>query len=230
MTYSTMKQEIRDRLTILSTSTYITETMLGRWINIALFWACSFKKWPFMEKRESDLIDSTGTYPYPTGMKTGSIYLITVNGKRYQKIAYEDYLKYLEEHSSGDDKVWAEFDRNVYINGNACSVGDTVYFYGQEAATEMSLDADTSPFEDAEDAGDEAIIRKAVSIGLKKLGGHDPEAKLEEEEAKGILEMIWDRIVETKPRTVRKARPLLKKINMLKGTVGESGQDTVGKF
>ena len=116
MQFSIMQTEVRDRITVLSTSTYITTTMIKRWLNMAKDWACSYQRWPMILAKGTDLIDSTGNYPYPTLMRTKSAYLIRVNSKRYQKIRYEDYLAYLEDDSAGDHKVWAEFNRTIYIN------------------------------------------------------------------------------------------------------------------
>lgn len=230
MQFSLIQQDVRDRLTILSTSTLITTANIKTWLNQSKDWALIYKKWAFLQKKETDLVDATEEYPYPSGMRTTSIYLIRVNSERYIKINHEDYLKYLEDHSTGDDRVWAEFDRTIYINGNACTVGETIEMYGQEKTSDLSDDDDTTPFADGEPSGDEAIIKRAVSIGLKKIGGADQRALIEEKEAKDILDTIWTRIKENSPRTVRKGRPLFKKINILKGTINDTGQDTVGKF
>ena len=230
MQFSIMQQEVRDRLTILSTSTLITITMIKKWLNMAKDWSLVFFAWPFLQKLSTDLVDATGTYAYPSLIRTKSIYLITVNGERYVKINYEDYLKYLEDYSTGDDRVWAEFDRDIYINGNACSVGETINMYGQEAVADLSGDTDVTPFDAAEPSGDEAIIRRAVAVGMKKIGGLDAEALIEEREAKEILDTIWARIQEAKPREIRKGRPLFRKINILKGTTSESSDSRVGRF
>ena len=230
MQFSIMQTEVRDRLTILSTSTLITTTMIKRWLNMSKDYALSYKKWPFLEYKGTDLIDATGTYPYPTLMKTKSAFLITVAGERYEKIRYEDYLKYLEDYSTGDAKVWAEFERSIYINGNACSVGDAVAIYGQKGVVDLSGDAETTPFDAAEPSGDEAIIRRAVAIGMKKIGNLDREALIEENEAKAILEAIWQRIQEAKPREVLKSTQRFQRINILKGTREKTDPNDVGLF
>ena len=230
MQFSIQQTEVRDRLTILSTSTLITTTMIKRWLNMAKDWALSYKKWPFLEYKGTDLIDATGTYPYPTLMKTKSAFLVTVAGERFEKIRYEDYLKYLEDVPTGDDKVWAEFDRDIYINGNACSVGNAVCIYGQKGEVDLSGDTETTPFDAAEPSGDEAIIRRAVAIGMKKIGGLDSEALIEENEAKVILDTIWQRILEAKPREVLKTTQRFRRINILKGTTEKTDPSDVGKF
>ena len=81
MQFSVMQTEVRDRLTLLSTSTYITTAMIKRWLNLAKDYCLEYEKWPLLEHKGSDLIDATGEYAYPTGMKTNSVFLITVGGK-----------------------------------------------------------------------------------------------------------------------------------------------------
>lgn len=224
--------EIGQDYTIIAAGTHdlYSITEIKRWINMAKDWALSYKKWPFLEAKGTDLIDATGNYPYSTLMKTKSCFLITVAGERFVKINYEDYLKYLEEFSSGDNKVWAEFDRTIYINGNACSVGDAVLMYGQIGVIDLVGDTTTTPFADAEPSGDEAVIKKAVSLALRKDKKRLVESTRVEAEAKDILNAIWDRLQEAKPREVRKARPMFKRINIIKGTTRESNRDNIGRF
>lgn len=230
MTFATMQTEVQDALTVLSTSTFITATMIKRWLNMAKDWALAFKPWPFMEGTGTDLIDATGNYPYPTLMKTKSAFLITVAGERFEKIRYEDYLDYLEQYSTGSDKVWAEFGRTIYINGNACSVGDAVIIYGQKMVADLSGDTETTPFASAEPSGDEAIVLRAIAKGFKKKEGFETEAKLAQLEAEATLNRIWERIMEAKPREVLKTTPRFKKINIIKGTYEGTDPYNIGKF
>ena len=61
---STMKTDVYDRLSKLSTSTFLTTAMVQRWLNMALHWALSYKRWPhLLYKDEADVIDSTDKYP-----------------------------------------------------------------------------------------------------------------------------------------------------------------------
>jgi hypothetical protein len=216
-------------LTDIATNKLFTLVELKRWLNLGKDWALNYKRWPFLEHQDTDVIDATGTYPYQAEMKTKSIYLITVAGERFKKIRYEDYLKYLEDYSSGNDKVWAEHDRDTFINGNACSVGDAVIMFGYEAAADMVGDTTVTPFDAAEPAGDEAVVLRALAIGLR-IKKKEIEARGAEKEAENILDKIWARIAEAKPREVLKSTPLLKRINVLKGTISEVSQDLTGRF
>lgn len=226
-----LETETLERLSASTSTQYITKTMVDRWLNMSMHWALSFKKWPMLESSGSDLIDSTGTYPYPTGMKTKSCFLITVGGKRFVKIRYEDYLKYKEDYPTGTDRVWAEYDRNTFINGNACSVGDAVIFYGIIKVSNLSGATDKTPFADAEDAGDEAIIRKAYAMGLQRYGDDQNLVLSEEKAAADILNMVYDRIRESAPREFLKNTKMFKRINVIKGVVDRSDpKNNIGNF
>ena len=225
-----MQTEVNDNLSLVSTDVIITSTMVKRWLNMAKDFALAYKKWPFLEYKGTDLIDSTAKYPYPTLMKTKSAYLVRVNSKIYTKIRYEDYLHYLEDEPTGEDRVWAEFDRDIYINANACSVGNAVEIYGTQGVADLSADGESTPFADAEPSGDEAIIKIAIAKGLKKIGGSTTEANNLMMEAKDILERIWDRMTEAMPREQLKTTPLFKKIDILGGTTEQTDPNKIGNF
>jgi hypothetical protein len=303
MTFTLLQEELCGRLGVafadIDNNGLFDSTKIKRWLNMAKDRALSYRKWPFLEYAGSDLIDATGKYPYPTLMKTKSAFLVTVAGERYEKVRYEDYLKYFEDYSDGDDKVWAEFDRDIYINGNACSVGEAVIIYGQKgiadldtgksgvasattashlvdatksqfvagdvgktvwnkidntyatvtaynSTSDLTLDTDImvsgedyvlysgsneTPFAAAEPSGDEAIIKFAQSIALNSETFKNPtKARQEEAGAMEILNAIWDRISEAKPREVLKNTPRFKKINIIRGTREKTDPNDVGRF
>ena len=235
MEFSIQQEELCESLGVafadIDNNGLFDTAQIKRWLNMGKNRALSYKKWPFLEYIGSDLIDATGEYPYPTLTKTKSVFLITVAGERYVKVSYEDYLKYFEDNSSGTDRIWAEFDRTISINGNDCSVGDAIKFYSQQGVADMSGDSDTTPFDAAEPSGDEAIIKFARAIALSSDKLKNPtKARKEDLEAKEILNQIWDRIQEVKPREIRKGTPRFKRINILKGTTSRGSPDNIGRF
>ena len=120
---------------------------------------------------------------------------------------------------------------NIYINGNACSVGDTIAMYGQQSVADLTADGDLTPFADSEPDGDEAIILKAESIVLgSKLAGRRNDSLAKLAEASAILDKIWDRIEEQKPKEVRKGRQRFRKIDVLKGSTSEVNNNNIGNF
>ena len=230
MKFSDMQTDVLDALNAVSTDTMITATQIKRYLNQGKDWCLAYWKWPFLEYKGSDLVDATGNYPYPTLVKTKSATLVRVAGKSYTKIRYEDYLRYFEDESDGEDEVWAEFDRTIYINGNACSIGDAIEIYGTQGVADMSGDNDTSPFSDAEPSGDEAIIKFAIAKGLRKVGGPSADALQMMADAREILERIKDRISENLPMEQTKNKPLLKRLDILNGTIDGSNSSDIGNF
>ena len=163
-------------------------------------------------------------------MKIASVYLVRVNDERFVKVTHESYLKHLEENSTSTDKIWSEFDEEIYINGGACTVGETISSYGQKAVADMSGDSDTTPFTGKEESFDEAVILAAMAIGLFKMEEREAEAKNFQQEAKDKLNLIWERILEAMPVEQQKATPLLRKMNVLKGTTSDKVTDNIGRF
>ena len=231
MTFAQIYAEVLNRLEASSDTTYITTIMVKLWVNMAYHWVLSFKKWPHLEELGTDAIDATGKYAYPTRMKTKSAYLITVDDKRYRKIRYEDYLAYLEDESTGTDKVWAEFDNYIYINGNACDVDDVVNIYGQVEVADMTDDATTTVFNGVEPSVEEAIIRRATATGIAKYGNDKSEAISEENSAKDLANNVFDRIRENAPREMLKKTKRFRRLNVLKGSIdNRDPNNTIGNF
>jgi len=141
MNFQQMITDLEGRLSISSTNTFWTSSMLESWMNQALIWACSFKKWPFTEKKDTSLTTTAGTdnYDYPTDFKSDSIRILMIDGKRYEKIRYDDYLIYKEDYSGGTDNVFTDYKRVIYININAFADGKTITIYGQATPTSLSF-------------------------------------------------------------------------------------------
>jgi len=280
-----MQEDLNSRLSISITNTFWTSEQLTNWLDIALIWACAFKKWPFTEEKDETLttVADQENYNYPTKFKSDSIRILMIDGKRYEKIRYDDYLIYREDESSGTDKVFTDHKRVIYINPNAFEASKTITIYGQKTpdslsfktgkatetlagklvdstkaqftsddvdktvynktdnkyaivsgyntATSLTLDTDIftvdeeyelynannagkTPFSDNEEEGNEAIIKKALSIALQKAKKFN-ESILEENGAKIILNDIWVRIQEEQGMYKTKNRSMFKKIKLI---------------
>lgn len=296
MNLQEMQQELENRLSISSSNTFWTSSQLVSWLNQAMIYCCGYKKWPFTEDIDISLttIASKEDYNYPLKFKSDSIRILTIDGKMYEKIRYDDYLRYKEDDPTGTDRVFSDYKRVIYINPDAFSAGKTITIYGQvtpisltsgktgvatattanklvdatksqfvvgdvgktvwnkidntfaivtacDSATTLSLDTDImasaedyvlysgankSPFSDAEETGNYAIIQRALAIALKK-GKKVQEALVEETGAETILDGIWKRIQEEQDRYKTKNRSLFKRIDIIKGT---TRGETPGNF
>ena len=179
-----------------TTDSFITDANLKTWFRDASVWAASYHKWPMTEGRIQTTF-TTGTGPNSDewnfeGYKADSFRIITVGGKRLRKLNFADYQIFREEETSGDDRVFSDFGRTVYINPNA-DISGTVVAYGQYQPI-PDEDAATI-FTDYDDEGNEALVEKMTSY-LKRKEHLAQEAELHDQRAIAKLDEIWKRVLD----------------------------------
>jgi hypothetical protein len=205
MNFDEAKGDLARKLNIdysdIANNDMFTDADLAEWINHAVLRAWDYKPWDFSEALATST--TTGSpIAYPTTFVSSSIFLLRVNGKEYTKLAYKDYLKYLECYPSGTDRVWAEYKRSVYINGNAYTVGQTYEFYGKSKATQLSSSGDLMPFspdtDNQEYSGNDAVVLLAYSEALSSEKKKNPsQGQIEEARAYRILDLLWKPFTES---------------------------------
>ncbi len=195
-----------------------SETELVRWLQLSYDESAARHPWPFTEGR-LEITSSAEKYDYPISVKSDSIRYLTVNNKRYDKLLFEDYLKYKEDYSSGSAKFFSDRNRVIYVNNLADGFGGSVVLYAQVNVT-GSVDSTitTTVFTAAEPEGDEAIVQLAYSkaLGSEKLK-NPAKARKERAEAFESLDGIWKRIKERQHTYQTKDTPMFKQMNVLKG-------------
>lgn len=150
-----------------TTDGFITDTMLKSWYSDAHNWATSSYKWPFTEGRVQTTFATAGGPGadewYFEGYKADSFRMIQVGGKRLQKLNFEDYQIYREENANGDDRVFTDLGRTVFINPYIDCSG-TVVAYGQlQPVLDVTDESGLTVFSDYENEGNEAIVEKMLS-------------------------------------------------------------------
>lgn len=180
-----------------TTDSFITDTNLSNWWRDAIIWATSYKEWPFTEARDASTTWSgTEQVQYSSfapEFKTDSIRIMTIGDKRLQKLNFDDYLIFREEQPTGDDRVFTDFNRTIYINPYA-DVSGTLAVYGQEqVAVDLTDETGTTPFSTYDAEGNEAIYEKMSSF-LKRREHLAQEAELHDQRASAKLEEIWKRV------------------------------------
>ena len=192
---------------------------LKSWINLAAQRAWDFHKWIFSEEAVYSQTSSEEYYDYPDNFVSDSIFLLKVeqaDGKMetYGKKRYEDYMKYREDYSDGEDKIFSDYRRYYFINPNTFSgAGRKIEIWGKKKAIKLLDDADLLPFspdtDDEENSGNEAIVKIAYAIALASDKKKDPsKAAREEADAYTMLKIIADKEKEEQIRYQVKNRPL----------------------
>jgi len=201
MTFKELQDEVIARLSINTTNEFWTVDMIKNWLNQANRWACTYKFWPFTEKAKYTLSRANALYyDYPESFRSDSIRLLQIEQDDgtmadYQKVRYEDFMKYILDNPDGTDKIFSDFKRQFFINPKVPVDGKQICVWGQEKPALLVNDNDTTPFSEGDEAGEEAIIKRAVMIALQKARRYQ-EAAVERDEARLILEDCWARIQE----------------------------------
>lgn len=196
MTYKEIQDEVLARLAVTTTSTFFTLEQIKNWINQAIRWACLYKKWPFTEGAKC-CSSRAGRkyYDYPPEFRSDSIRRLEVDGEVYKKVSFSAFQKIVREDTAEEEKVFSDYMRFYFIWPVIKENGKIISVWGQQKPQKLEKDGDTTPFHSGEETGDEAIIKKTLSIALAKAKKYN-EAAVEREEAKMLLEEIWARIQE----------------------------------
>lgn len=199
-----------------TTDGFITDAMLGNWIEEAHRWASAYKKWPFTEGRISTTYTGVEAWDFE-GYKSDSIRFLTIGDKIYQKINFKDYRQMLDESPGNSDKVYTDYGRTLYINTASGGTG-TLTIYGQYQPTiDKSIPTETTIFSDWDTEGNEAIVEKVT--GYLKRREHLPdEAELHDQRAVAKLEEMWDKIGgEQSNYQIRNGDGMFKRFDVLNG-------------
>lgn len=202
LTVGDIIQEVLVRLGTSTTiaSTRYTDTIMNNWLDQAHRIAASKYKWPFTEGRVSTTYaslvtdeDSLLAGEYPEGWKADSIRMLTVGGKRFQKLNYYKYRSYLEDYPQSNDRIFTDYGTRYYINENA-GVSGTVSVWGQYTPTIDATDRTAqTAFSSTAQEGNEAIVELMTSYAYTR-GGKEKLALGSMQKAQLILDGIWKRI------------------------------------
>lgn len=222
--YTTPFEELCSKLKIdwsdVSNNDLFTESQLTNWLTIARDLAVARWPWPFTEgRREFTTASGTEKYEYQTDMKTDGIRYLTVNGKRYQKVLFDDYMNYREDYDTGSEKIYTDYNRTIYINYLASGFANSIVAYAQVGITgAVSSAVSTTVFTMAEPEGDDAIVKLAYSMALGSDKKKRPnEAVKERSEAIQILDSIWKRISDDQFSYQTHDRPMWGSFDVLNG-------------
>ncbi len=199
-----------------TTVAYFTDANLERDINTAYQWASSYKRWPMIEYMDKSGAFTSGTeeYSYPnTGFKTDSIRTMKIGDYLFKKIAFTDYLKWRENYTSNDDRIFSDYRRTLYINPNC--VSGTIYAYGALAPSSLSTSTATTIFStDVE--GDDAIVDKTLEYCFQRSKQFELSTQFKVS-AIQKLEELWKRLVDEQSGYQSKDRPMFDRIDIVNG-------------
>lgn len=206
-TFTELKSELQSRLMVADNSTLFSDTRLGQLINNAYLWAAGLFDWPELEMaRTTDSEAGAFYYDYPDDYKTDSIYYMTVNGVEHDRKSFEDWLDFKRNNpDETSEKIFANHGRQYFIFPTPTASELPICIFGQIKPETMSEASDTTIFSKGDPQGNEAVIKKALSEGIRRADQKLAEA--EEGGAVGILTLIHTRIASRNQRDQRLDHP-----------------------
>jgi hypothetical protein len=208
LTYSDMQAELLSRLQAANNSTLWTTARLETLIQDAYRWATGLFNWPQTQSAKvSSTVKDQEAYDYPGDFRSNSVVRVVIDSKRYDRKAFEDYLDFkLENPDQTQKRIFADFNRQIFIlpvptaNGNG-----NLSVWGHNEVAQLSGGTDTTIFSTSDEPCNEAIVKKALSVAIKKINPNL--AITESNEAQQILANAFSVIKSNQQRDQRLDHP-----------------------
>ena len=202
-----------------TTDSFITDTMLQDWERMSHVWASSYHKWPFTEGRASTTYVRNEEWNFE-GYKSDSIRIMQVGGFQLKKLNFKDYQTYREMEPNGDERVFTDYARTLFINPNIDVTG-TLTIWGQYQPTIDPTDlTQETLFSSWDQEGNEALVEK-MSGYMKRREHLIQEAELHDQRAVAKLEEIWKRVQDEQYnyQTHRDSGGMFERFDILRGDI-----------
>lgn len=213
--------EVLVRNNLTTTDTFITDATLKNWFRDAHVWASSYHKWPMTEGRVSTTFTGSEEWSFE-GYKADSLRIVQIGGKRLTKLNFEDYQTFREEEPTGNDRVFTDFGKLVFINPYV-DLGGTLTAWGQyQPYIDVTDETGLTVFTNFDDEGNEGILEKMNSY-LKRRLGNTQAAELHDQRAVAKLDEVWKRVLEEqfKYQTHPDSGGMFKRFNVVAGGMND---------
>lgn len=192
--FNDIKNDVIVKLDIATTTSYYTDAILDDWIQQAERWATGYKKWPMTEGRQSTTYTSASEEWQFEGLRADSIRIMQIDGKRFEKLNFEDYQIFREERPDDNDRVFTDHGRLVFINPKN-GLSGTLTVWAQYAPAPLDVTDLTSEtiFSTANEEGNTAIVEEVLSYAYSREK-RDDKANFHHVRATQILDALWTQV------------------------------------
>lgn len=200
-TRSEMVTELQAQLLASSNANLHPESRLITLIQNAYKWAAGLHNWQALNDAKKTTVEADQYYyDYPDVFKDNSIYRIEINDSdgdsgddEYERKAFEDFLEYKNKYPSSSKRIFASYGKRYFIFPTPTTrIENGLVVWGNKFLEKDALDegTDTTIFSYSAIDGNEAIVRKAFSVAVKRI---DKQLSREEETiARGMLAELWN--------------------------------------
>lgn len=180
-------QDLNARMSAAKTTGFWSEIDKKRWINKSIVRACNFAKWNFLNHHSTQLTEKdVEAYFNPFDYKPGGMMFLKVDGQEHAKTSVENY-------QSGNhvwERVFCILGDQYLVKPTPEEDGKLIDIYYRRRPVPLVNDTD-EPITPEE--MDEAIVKLALGICLKKEPNRSADADKQILEATAILQQIKDR-------------------------------------
>ena len=211
-TRADIEAEVTNRLMVANASTMFSAARITEVVKQANQWAGTLHYWPqlyrsryFSTKPSAQsstpiLPLAYDYYDYPPDFLTGSISRLYIDGKKYDKKAFQDFLDYTDEALRAQNPpdptklYFAEYGRQFFVWPGCTAAGtNNGLVWGNIQPADLTNSTDKTIFSLWNDSGNEAIVKKSLSVLMERLdSGFANEQKTE---AIQLLQVIWAKVV-----------------------------------
>lgn len=210
-TRADIENELVARLMIANNSTLVSATRItqlvkdaNQWAGCLFFWPSLFRSRYFSSKPSlqsgSPILPlKYDYYDYPSDFLTGSIARLYFNGLKYDKKNFQDFLDYVDESQQAslpadpNKKYFSEYGRQFFVWPGVTIAGNNDgLVWGNIQPPDLTNPTDKTIFSLWDDAGNEAILKKALSVEMERLDSGF--AMVQKQEAIQLLKVIWQKV------------------------------------
>lgn len=233
-----IETEVIERAMIANNSTMFPASRVTQVVQDASLWAGSLYFWPILYR--SRIFSSKPNtqslaydyYDYPVDFLTNSISRIYINGEKYDKKAFQDFLDYVDNVIAGSippdstKRYFAEFGRQFFVYPTVTAAGSSDgIVWGNIQAPALGSSSQITIFSLWDDSGNEAICKKALSVLMERIDSGF--AMTQKQEAIQLLQVMWGKVTTELQRSQRLNHPFFQVYDMF-GSGG--GISTIGNF
>lgn len=226
-TRSDLESELQSLLLSSGNSGLYGSTRLTELIQNAYTWAKNLHNWQALAdaQKTSTEVDRY-YYDYPSKFKTGSVFRIEINGLEYNRKNYEDFLDYKKNYPTSSKRIFSNYGRRYFIFPTPTErLEKKLIVWGVTMGDDLTEATSTTIFSYGAVEGNEAVVRKAYSVALRRI---DPTQSREEETiARAMLGELWNQEQESVQRDQRIQHP---KFNVPDFFAGGGSATPQGRF
>ena len=170
-TRADMETELLARLQVANNSTMFPSTRITQLIKDAYIWATTTWVWTdLVNGKYTSTVVNSEYYDYPADFRSNTIMRLTVDNVSYDRKAFEDYLAFKENNPNSDLKIFASYGRYYFIHPTPSSNGsNNITVWGSLKADALTNSSDITIFTDNKEEGNEAVVKKALSVALTRI-------------------------------------------------------------